>query len=235
MAESFVAATMKCLPGRGSIDVEWNMAIRLIVADDREVIRLGIKRLFRESPIQVIGESSNLSGLVWQTEKLRPDVVLMDVSLGGDDSLGSIATILGKDANSRVIVFSKFDNPTYVARSYAWGASDYLLKQFSCPELITAITQVAQGDAPTQLGLMRTIVRSLREKSVNGKQSELLLTARESQVLRHLSYGLSNREIGLSLEVSVETVKEHVQNTLRKLGLTDRTQAAVWAVRHEFV
>ena len=207
------------------------MPVNLVVADEQEVVRTGLVSLFRGSPIHIVGETSHGRGLLQQIEKQRPDVVLTDVLLQDGDGLKVIEEIHALRPEIRVVVLSIYDNPTYVARSCAWGACEYLLKRFRRRELIKAITQVADGRAPTRLGLMWDVATAMHSPHVNGQRIEAPLTLREIQVLRHLGFGLSNREIGRSIDISVETVKEHVQNLLRKMGLNDRTQAAVWAVR----
>jgi DNA-binding NarL/FixJ family response regulator len=118
-----------------------------------------------------------------------------------------------------------------VARAHALGASDYVLKGASRDDLVGAIKSVASGTAPSEFGEMHRVAGTLaiRQKQTDG---DISLTQRETQVLRHLAMGLSNKEIGQSLSISVETVKEHVQHLLRKMDVTDRTQAAVWAVRN---
>ncbi len=126
-------------------------------------------------------------------------------------------------------MLSTYDNPTYIARSLALGASDYVLKGSPRNKIIAAIERAVRGDMPADDSVIMPVRAAMerRQKSESG----IPLTKRELQVLRHLGLGLSNKEIGQSLEISVETVKEHVQNILRKLDATDRTQVAVWAVK----
>ncbi|MFM8805055.1 MAG: LuxR C-terminal-related transcriptional regulator, partial [Planctomycetia bacterium] len=131
---------------------------------------------------------------------------------------------------TKVIIFSALDNPTYIARAKAAGASNFLLKSVSQKELATAIENARAGKSAMEAGPFRRVVASMTGRP-NSATSEAKLTPRESQVLSHVAFGLSNEEIARSLEISVETVKEHVQNLLRKLAVNDRTQAAVWAVR----
>ncbi|MEN6556576.1 MAG: response regulator transcription factor, partial [Thermoguttaceae bacterium] len=134
----------------------------------------------------------------------------------------------------RVIMLSTYDNPTYIARAVALGASDYVLKGSSREDLIATITSVAAGEAPSRSGELKKVAGTMKVRQAVD-DDDVPLTQRETQVLRHVALGLSNKEIGKSLEISVETVKEHVQNILRKIAVTDRTQAAVWAVRKGLV
>jgi len=207
------------------------MAIQIVVADGHEVIRAGLVGLFRGSSVEVVATASNARGVLQHVNAHQPACVLTDVFLCDDDGLTTIHRIRAKSPATHVVVFSAHDNPTYVARAHAWGAADYLLKGLGRRQLIEAVSQVVNGSAPTSLGLLEPVQTALRQKHINGVATDVPLTLRESQILRHLGYGLSNREIGYSMTISVETVKEHVQNVLRKLNLSDRTQAAVWAVR----
>jgi DNA-binding NarL/FixJ family response regulator len=131
-------------------------------------------------------------------------------------------------------MLSTYDNPTYIARAVALGASDYLLKGVSRPQLLASITAKGPEGAAVRSEPLRRVVGAMETRRTDVDDG-VSLTQRESQVLRHMALGLSNKEIGRSLEISVETVKEHVQNILRKIQVNDRTQAAVWAVRRKLV
>jgi len=131
-------------------------------------------------------------------------------------------------------VLSTYDNPTYVARASSLGAVDYVLKGAPRKELLASIARACKGDEPGDSSVMRRIQATMAKKREESDE-HIPLTPRELQVLRHVALGLSNREIGTALGISIETVKEHVQNLLRKIECTDRTQAAVWAVRNELV
>ena len=207
------------------------MAIQVLVVDDHEIIRQGLLSLFKDSGVRVCGEAASAEEALRQVRKLKPDVVVLDVLLKGGDSFDVIKRMRTTSPATRVMMLSAFDNPTYVARSISGGAHDYLLKTSSRAEVIAAITGAAAGSPPTRSGELRRVAISIskRESLIGGS---VRLTPRETQVLRVVAMGLSNQEIGDSLEISVETVKEHVQNLLRKTGLNDRTQAAVWALRN---
>ena len=207
------------------------MVIKVLVVDDHEIIRQGLQSLFKDSGIRVCGEASSAEEAFRQVRKLKPDVVVLDVLLKGSASFDVIKRVRTTSPATRVVMLSAFDNPTYVARAISGGAHDYLLKTASRLEVIAAITGAAAGSLPSRAGELRRVASSIskRESLIGGG---VRLTPRETQVLRVVAMGLSNQEIGDSLEISVETVKEHVQNLLRKTGLNDRTQAAVWALRH---
>jgi len=209
------------------------MTISVVVADDHEVVRKGLGRLLQGSDIDIVAEAADGEQAVKQTLKHSPDVVLMDIRMA-TDGLMALEAIREKSPHTRVVMLSTYDNPTYVARAVALGANDYVLKGLSRDELIAAIRRVASGEGPPSESILHRIKRTMVKRRDNLGE-DFPLTSRETQVLRHLALGLSNREIGRSLGISVETVKEHVQNILRKIDATDRTQAAVWAIKEGLV
>jgi DNA-binding NarL/FixJ family response regulator len=210
------------------------MRITVLVADDHEVVRRGLASILKDSDIRIVAEATNGKEAVEGVMAHKPDVVLMDIRMPDSDGLWAMERIRKRSPETKTVVLSTYDNPTYVARAAALGASDYVLKGATRAELIAAIQRAAAGEAPPEGSLLdrvRTAMANRGDQAVD----DIPLTNRELQVLRHIALGLSNREIGHSLEISVETVKEHVQNILRKINVNDRTQAAVWAVRRELV
>jgi DNA-binding NarL/FixJ family response regulator len=207
------------------------MSVSLVIVDDHEIVRQGLQSLMRDSSIRICGEAATPEEAVSQTRKHRPEVVLLDVRLGDRDGLEVIKQIRSAAPGVRVVMLSAFDNPTYVARAVSAGAHDYVLKTASRHELIAAVTGAAAGAAPTRGGELRRVAVEMAKRAP-ATDSGVPLTPRETQVLRQIAMGLSNQEIADALEISVETVKEHVQNLLRKISVSDRTQAAVWALRH---
>ncbi|HVC97675.1 MAG TPA: response regulator transcription factor, partial [Pirellulales bacterium] len=204
--------------------------IRLMIVDDHEVVRTGLQSLVEGTEIEVVATAGGGGEAVKLAKQSKPDVVLLDIRMTDGDGLTTLEELRQKLPDLRVVMLSTYENPTYVARASAMGASDYVLKGSTRAQLLGAIKAVAAGDAPSQYGEMKRVAGAMatREKE---KDPEVALTQRETQVLRHLALGLSNKEIGSSLQISIETVKEHVQHLLRKINATDRTQAAVWAVR----
>jgi DNA-binding NarL/FixJ family response regulator len=210
------------------------MSVKVLVADDHEVVRTGLASLLAGSSIKIVAEAGDGAEAVKLAHKHRPDVVLLDIRMPDTDGLDALDKIHRDLPETRVVMLSTYDNPTYVARAVALGATDYVLKGASRQELISAITGAAEGKGPSRGGELQRVAGAM-SKSINPPDDEVPLTNRETQVLRHVALGLSNKEIGRSLQISIETVKEHVQNILRKIAVTDRTQAAVWAVRRGLV
>ena len=210
------------------------MSIKVLVCDDHQVIRAGLASLFAGSEIEIVGEADTGKEVLKQAQKLKPDVVLLDVRMPDGDGLATLEKLRAKMPESKVVMLSTYDNPTYVARAVALGASDYVLKGSSRDDIIATLVAVARGESPSRAGELKKIAAMMKVRQVVD-DDDVPLTQRETQVLRHVALGLSNREIGHSLEISVETVKEHVQNILRKIAVSDRTQAAVWAVRKGLV
>ncbi len=207
------------------------MSIRLVVADDHEVVRSGIGTLLGGSDVEIVGLAGNVSETVSLAASARPDVVLLDVRLGEEDGLTALEQIRTQSPHVAVVMMSTYDNPTYVARAIALGATDYILKDSSRIDVLESIHRAASKEQPSENSILRRVQATMQKRKDRSDSKDIPLTNRELQVLRHIALGLSNREIGTSLNISVETVKEHVQNILRKLDSTDRTAAAVWAVK----
>lgn len=210
------------------------MSIKVLVADDHEVVRSGLSSLLEGTDIKIVGEAKSGDEAVKMAAKTKPDVVLLDIRMPDSDGLVALERIRSSLPSARVVMLSTYDNPTYIARAVALGASDFLLKGCSRQELIGSITSAATGQSPSRSSELHRVAgaMSTRKEMID---DEVPLTQRETQVLRHVALGLSNKEIGRSLTISIETVKEHVQNILRKIAVSDRTQAAVWAVRKGLV
>jgi len=210
------------------------MAIRLLIADDHLVVRTGLRSLVAGADIEVIGEASSGGECVRKVQQLKPDVVLLDIRMPDGDGLIALSRLKLEMAQLPVLIFSTYDNPTYIARAVALGANGYLSKGATREELLTAIRTVASGQNAWTRDELRRVTGALATPRLAG-DIDVPLTQRESEVLQHLSHGLTNKEIAQALHISYETVKEHVQHILRKIGVTDRTQAAVWAVRKGLV
>ncbi len=210
------------------------MPIRLLVADDHAVVRAGVALMVRECDITIVAEACDGAQALQMAQKHRPDVVLLDVRMPESDGMSCLSKLKDELPDIPVVIFTAHDNPVYIARAVALGAAGYLVKNASQAELISAVRQVAGGETLWGRDNLRRFSGTLAN-SRSTSELEVPLTKRESEVLKQLALGLSNKEIAQTLTISYETVKEHVQHVLRKLGVTDRTQAAVWAVRKGLV
>ena len=208
--------------------------IRLLIADDHEVVRNGLKTLLAGTEIKIVAEVASGAAAVKYALEEEVDVVLLDIRMPDGDGLTALGRIKLDKPDLPILVFSNFDNPTYVARAVALGASGYLLKSCTREELLAGIRTAAAGESAWTRDELRRVTGALATPRLTA-DVEVPLTRRESEVLRQLAYGLTNKEIANTLHISYETVKEHVQHILRKIGVSDRTQAAVWAVRKELV
>jgi DNA-binding NarL/FixJ family response regulator len=210
------------------------MSIKMVIADDHEVVRAGLKSLLEGTDIRIVAEATSGATAHKAVVKHSPDLVMLDVRMPDGDGLNCLARIKLDNPEVPVVMFSSHDNPTYVARAVALGAAGYVSKSASRNEIISAIQTAAAGDTIWSRDELRRVTGALAAPR-NGADGEVSLTKRESEVLKQLALGLTNKEIAQSLGISYETVKEHVQHILRKVGVSDRTQAAVWAVRKNLV
>ena len=210
------------------------MTISLLIADDHRVVRLGLRNILEGSGIEVTAEASTGEEALKLVSLQRPDAVLLDVRMPGGDGLHVLGRLKLDYPDLPILLFSTYDNPTYVARAVALGASGYVLKSDPREKLIEAIEMAVQGKPSWTREELRRVTGALATPRIVS-DIEVPLTQRESEVLRQLAHGLTNKEIALALGISYETVKEHVQHILRKIGVSDRTQAAVWAVRKGLV
>ena len=206
-------------------------SIRVLIVDDHEIVREGLRTsLAEETDIDVVGEASDGAEGVSLTLALRPDVVLMDLVMPNLGGIDAMRLLQQTDANWHVLVLTSFAEDDMVRGALEVGAIGYLLKDVRKNELIQAIHAAAQG----QPYLHREAQRSLIQHVTTPAEPSLLLdlTPREQDVLRLISQGQSNKEIAQELHITQGTVKGHVSIILAKLGVSDRTQAALFAVRH---
>ena len=204
--------------------------LELVVADDQPVVIDGLRSKIGDFNAKIVGVPTCNESLVSAVERLKPDILVMESRLAKKDALCALEKFSNPALRPPVVVFSVYPDSTHIARAAALGCHDYLLKTSSTEELFEAVVRASRGE-PTPTDSLLNTVRTRMRQSIGAVGVDL--TNREMQVLRHVAMGLSNREVGKSLGISVETVKEHVQNILRKLCVNDRTQAAVWAVKNE--
>lgn len=203
-----------------------------MVVDDHEVVRNGLTQFLSDTLTEVIAKAGDATEAIQLAVDLGPDAVLMDIRMAEFDGLWILEKVKSLCPSIPVVMLSSYDNPTYIARAIALGASDYLLKNASRQNILDSVRRGIAGQPAPPDSLLESIRRSMETmKRLPAQVLEFALTQREVQVLRHIGLGLSNKEIAKSLSISVETVKEHVQNILRKTKAADRTDAAVKAVR----
>jgi DNA-binding NarL/FixJ family response regulator len=209
------------------------VTIRVVVADDQEVVRAGFAALLDTQPdIAVVGTAADGAEAVRVSREQRPDLVLMDVRMPGMDGIEATRRLLADGDGLRVLVLTTFDLDEYVYDALAAGAGGFLLKDVTAERLFDAVRVVAAGEALLAPAVTRRLIAEfarLRPRRPSGPGRLSSLTARETEVLRLVAEALSNAEIAERLVVSEETVKTHVSRVLGKLGVRDRTQAVVVA------
>ncbi|MCS7471290.1 MULTISPECIES: response regulator transcription factor [Pirellulaceae] len=210
------------------------MSKNLLVVDDHLVIRMGLKAMLEGTDLVVAEEACNAAEALAAVERSVPDCVLMDIRMDGGDGLNTLGRLKLDHPDLPIVLYSAYDNPTYIARAVALGAAGYVLKSAPRDRLIDALNTAASGESAWTREELRRVTGALATPRLS-QELDVPLTHRESEVLRQMAQGLTNKEIAKMLGISYETVKEHVQHILRKIGVTDRTQAAVWAVRKNLV
>ncbi|WP_432014561.1 response regulator [Streptomyces cucumeris] len=205
--------------------------IRVLLVDDHQVVRRGLRTFLEvQDDIDVVGEASDGEEGIARAEELRPDVVLMDVKMPGTDGIQALRTLRDLDNPARVLVVTSFTEKRTVVPALRAGAAGYVYKDVDPEALAGAIRSVYAGHVLLQPEVALALLS--QEDSGGGQGRGGTLTEREREVLALIADGRSNREIARALVLSEKTVKTHVSNILMKLDLADRTQAALWAVRH---
>ncbi|WP_316770982.1 response regulator transcription factor [Streptomyces sasae] len=209
--------------------------VRVVIADDQQMVRQGFTVLLNAQPgIEVVGQAVDGLDAVVQVAELTPDVVLMDIRMPELGGIEATRRIVGEHPDIKVLVLTTFDLDEYVYEALRAGASGFLLKDASADKLAEAVRVVAAGDALLAPGITRRLIAQFSQLDGGRVRAPLKtrvgeLTERETEVLALIAQGLSNAEIAERLVVAEQTVKTHVGRILVKLGLRDRTQAAVFA------
>lgn len=199
--------------------------IHVLVVDDHSVVREGIRHVLGEGgAFEVVGEASSAAEAVAQAAKLRPHVVVLDISLPGETGLHAVGEILERAPGTRVLMLSVHDDVEYVLESVRAGAHGYLRKDSTPAELRAAIQAVHAGDAYFSPQVTRRLAKALRDGGARGPEARPpravdVLTAREREILAHIAEGRTNREIGAQLGISTRTVEAHRDSLMRKLGI----------------
>ncbi|MCL7381213.1 MULTISPECIES: response regulator transcription factor [unclassified Streptomyces] len=216
------------------------MTIRVLIVDDQVMVREGFSVLLNAMPdIEVIGEAVNGREAVSQVAALHPDVVLMDIRMPELNGIEATREIVAADADAKVLVLTTFDLDEYVYQALRAGASGFLLKDASARQLADGVRVVASGEALLAPTVTRRLITEFSKLSETPRAPAMArigdLTERETEVLVLIAQGLSNAEIAEHLVVAESTIKTHVSRILVKLGLRDRTQAAVFAYEARLV
>ncbi|MFI7244713.1 response regulator [Streptomyces qinglanensis] len=219
------------------------MTIGVLVVDDQAMVREGFSVLLgAQSDIEIVGEAADGRQALALVAERRPDVVLMDIRMPVLDGLAATRRIVAADAHARVLILTTFDQDEYVYRALRAGASGFLLKDAPARQLADGIRIVAAGEALLAPTVTKRLIRTFTRPAGHGADGALPpvarlgeLTERETEVLVLIARGLSNVEIAAKLVVAESTIKTHVGRVLEKLGLRDRTQAAVYAYETRLV
>jgi DNA-binding NarL/FixJ family response regulator len=207
------------------------MTIRVLVVDDQLMVRAGLRMLLAYEPdIEVVAEAGNGREAVAQAARFHPNLVLMDIRMPVLDGLEATRRILAADDSTRVLILTTFDLDENVFEALGAGASGFVLKDDPPEQLIAAVRTIAGGEALLSPSVTRRVIRQFSRLHQRPRPKAVsTLTSREMDVLRLITQGLSNAEIGQQLFISDTTVKTHVTRVLQKLDLRDRAQAIVLA------
>jgi two-component system, NarL family, response regulator DevR len=208
--------------------------IRLLMVDDHEVLRLGLRTLFSEADgFEVVGEAGTMAGAISSTRALEPDVVLMDVRLPDGSGVEACREIRTRRPQTRVLFLTSYADDDAVLATILAGAQGFLLKEVGSDELLRAVRAVANGQSildPAVTQRVLTRVQTLSASSTELKEEEL--SPQERRVLALVAEGKTNKEIAVALNLSEKTVGNYLSNVFQKLNITRRSQAAVYFTRH---
>ena len=208
-------------------------ATTLIIIHPRELLCLGLLSVFKgQAGMKVLGQGSTGKEAQKLVKQHEPNLILLYDQLDDQDSFDLAKQLRESDPDLKIVMLGVQDNTTYMARAASAGVHDYLFEGSTGRQILDTIRDAASDRPPSPFSSYGKVLASMKDRSSNPAVD---LTPRELQVLRHVGYGLSNEEIARSMGISIETIKEHVQNILRKMGVQDRTQAAVWAVKQGLV
>jgi DNA-binding NarL/FixJ family response regulator len=202
--------------------------LRIVLIDDHAVVREGVRALLEDEPgFQVVGECGDAERAIAEVERLEPDVAVLDLRLPGPSPVTTVRALKAASPATQVLIFTSFAPDAQIRELLDAGALGYLLKDALREDLLRAVRTVAEGEAWLHPSVQRQLVELLRRPQTEAEP----LTPRENSVLRLIAEGKSNKEIGRVLALTEGTVKGYVSQILQKLNLSDRTQAALYAVR----
>ena len=211
------------------------MAVKIMIADDHSMIREGLKNLLElDGDIQVISEAVDGEDCLDKLQVVKPDVLLLDINMPKKNGLEVLKSLKSKRSKLKVLVLTVHNEIEYLMKAVDIGVNGYVLKDSESAELKKAIFTVAEGETYIQPSLIPALNAKMIETNKDAEKIKSL-TKRELDVLKLLAVGMFNKEVGKRLEISERTVKNHVSNIFKKLGVTDRTQAAVFAIRNNLI
>jgi DNA-binding NarL/FixJ family response regulator len=203
---------------------------RLVIADDHDLARAGLRSILAGDPrIEVVGEAANGREALAVCRRLRPDALLMDVRMPELDGLAATRALKQELPQLEVILITMHENPDYLLEALRVGASGYVLKGADRQTIVGTVRRVLRGEATLSPDIALPLLRQMAGLESPAQPAHARLSARELDVLRLLAHGYTNGQLARELHLSVSTVKAHVEHILRKLDVTDRTQAAVRA------
>jgi DNA-binding NarL/FixJ family response regulator len=202
--------------------------IRVLIVDDHAVVRRGLEQLIASTAdLEVVGAAADGEEAVRLAQEYTPDVILMDLSMPVLDGIAATRRIVAAQPGVHVVVLTSFDDQRRILDALGAGATGYLLKDAEPDEVLTAIRTAVEGGSPLDPRAARVLVDARREQA-----PARALSPREEEVLRLLATGLANKQIARRLGITERTVKAHLTSVFQQLGVTDRTQAALWAREH---
>jgi DNA-binding NarL/FixJ family response regulator len=212
------------------------MTIRVLIVDDHEIVREGLQTLLaEESDFEVVGTAGDGAAAVVLAQSARPDVIIMDLVMPGLDGIEATRRIHNSNPEARVLVLTSFVDDQRVREAIQAGATGYLLKDVLKADLLRALRDTAVGRPSLHPEVQQHLMREVAGKTSSSQEPappHLRLTAREEQILRLIADGRSNKEIAVALSLTEGTIKGYVSTIFDKLGVEDRTQAALYAVKH---
>ncbi len=207
--------------------------LRVLLIDDHKLFRGGVKALLARQPdIEVVGEAADGLDGVKQARQLKPDMVLLDLHMPGMGGRDAVRTLVEELPQTKVLMLTVSEDAEDLLDTLRAGAAGYLLKNIDTDYFIEAIRRAAEGDSVVSPEMTGKLVDGLKRPASAALPDRDVLTAREREILAVLARGASNKEIAREFDLAESTVKIHVQNILRKLNLSSRVQAAVYAVEH---
>jgi DNA-binding NarL/FixJ family response regulator len=210
-------------------------AVRVLIADDQTLFRAGLAKLLNEDPrVEVVGQAFDGADAAKQAGKLKPDVVLMDLKMPNIDGIEATRQIVEADPNIKVLILTTFETDNHVIQALKVGASGYVLKDSSAEAITSSIVAVMSGEKVMASAVANRVLEMLTG-TTTPKEFYDGLTNREIEILKLLANGMANKQIAYRLKISEKTVRNHVSNTYEKLGIYDRSQAVLYAVKKGLV